>query len=63
MIASFRDGNKENYVDQINVDELEKKSVERSRQASFDLVKSAKRRANLNNLKNQAAGKQQLLRP
>lgn len=54
MIASFRDGNKENFVDQINVDELEKKSVERNRQASFDLVKSAKRRANLNNMKNQA---------
>lgn len=54
VIASFRDGNKENFVDQINVDELEKKSVERNRQASFDLVKSAKRRANMNNLKNQA---------
>ena len=54
MIASFRDGNKENFVDQINVDELEKKTAERNRQASFDLVKSAKRRANLNNMKNQA---------
>ncbi|KAI1303105.1 Protein BTG3 [Halotydeus destructor] len=45
IVANFRDGNKENYVDQINVDELEQKSVERAKQASFDLVNSRKRKA------------------
>jgi len=45
IVANFRDGNKENFVDQINVDELEQKSLERAKQASFDLVNSRKRKA------------------
>lgn len=35
IVAQFKDGNKENYVDQINVDELEQKSAERSKQVRF----------------------------
>lgn len=38
MVASFRDGNKENFVDQINVDELEQKSLERAKQVYWDLL-------------------------
>ena len=45
IVASFKDGNKENYVDQINIDELEKKSLEQNKQASFDLVNASKRKA------------------
>jgi len=44
VVAAFKDGNKENYVDQINVDELEKQSVEQARQASFDIVNAKKKR-------------------
>lgn len=35
MVASFKDGNKENYLDQINVDELEQKSMERAKQVTY----------------------------
>ena len=39
VVAQFKDGNKENYVDQIDVDDLEQKSVERSKQVcSVDVV-------------------------
>lgn len=34
VVASFKDGNKENFVDQINVDELEQKSMERAKQVN-----------------------------
>ena len=34
VVASFKDGNKENFVDQINVDELEQKSMERAKNVS-----------------------------
>lgn len=46
VVASFRDGNKENYIDSINIDELEQKSLERAKQASFDLINSRKKRQN-----------------
>ncbi|RWS29603.1 maternal B9.10 protein-like protein [Leptotrombidium deliense] len=32
VVASFRDGNKENYIDTINIDEMEQKSLERAKQ-------------------------------
>lgn len=32
VVAKLRDGRQENYVDQINIDELEKRSLERSKQ-------------------------------
>jgi len=54
VIASFKDGNKENYVDQIDVEELEQKSLEQSRNASFDHLKQQlkkRRAAAMNNFK------------
>ena len=40
VVAQFKDGNKENYVDQINVDELEQRSLERSKQVCLSLYSS-----------------------
>lgn len=34
MVAKLRDGRQENYVDQINIEELEQRSMERSKQVS-----------------------------
>ena len=47
VVAQFKDGNKENYVDQIDIEELEKKSLEQAKQASFDLVNASKRKARI----------------
>jgi protein Tob/BTG len=47
IVAQFKDGNKENYVDQIDIDELEKKSLEQAKQASFDLVNASRRKAKI----------------
>jgi len=47
-VLNLRDGNKENFVDQINVDELEQKALESAKQASFDMVNSRKRKARCN---------------
>jgi len=32
MIATFKDGNKENYIDKINVDAIEKEYLEKAKQ-------------------------------
>jgi hypothetical protein len=52
IVAKFRDGRQENYIDQINIDELEQKSIERAKQASFELLNSRKKRQQMNNRKN-----------
>ncbi|CAG2115304.1 unnamed protein product, partial [Medioppia subpectinata] len=44
IVAKLRDGRKENYIDSINCEELEQKTIERNRQASFDLLNSRKKR-------------------
>lgn len=44
LLAKFKDGNKENFVNQININELEQKSMERQRQASIDLMNSRKKK-------------------
>jgi len=49
VIAKFRDGSQENFIDQINVDELEQRSLERAKQASFDLINSRKRKQQMMN--------------
>lgn len=43
ILASFKGGKKENYVDQINIDDLEQRSMERSNQASMDMMSGRKR--------------------
>jgi len=53
VVAAFREGNKENYVHQINVDELELRSQERARQASFDMVNNRKRKLRQSSYLNQ----------
>jgi hypothetical protein len=53
IVAKVKDGRQENYIDQINIDELEQKSVERAKQATYDLLNSSrKRRQQHNNRKN-----------
>lgn len=53
IVAKVKDGRQENYSDQINIDELEQKSVERAKQATFDLLNSSrKRRQQQNSRKN-----------
>jgi len=49
IVAKFRDGRQESYIDQINIDELEQKSIERAKQASFDMLKSRNKRQQLQN--------------
>ncbi|XP_054168775.1 ankyrin repeat and ELMO domain-containing protein D-like [Oppia nitens] len=46
IVAKLRDGRKENYIDSINYEELEQKTIERNRQASFDLLNSSRKRRN-----------------
>lgn len=43
VLASFKGGKRENYVDQINIDDLEQRSMERSKQASIDMMSGRKR--------------------
>ncbi|RWS09955.1 maternal B9.10 protein-like protein [Dinothrombium tinctorium] len=38
VVASFRDGNKENFIDSINIDELEQKSLERAKQVNIECL-------------------------
>jgi len=44
LLAKFKGGNKENFVNQININELEQKSMERQRQASFELMNARKKK-------------------
>lgn len=44
LLAKFKGGNKENFVNQININELEQKSMERQRQASYELMNSRKKK-------------------
>lgn len=37
MIATFKDGNKENYIDKINVDAIEKEYLEKAKQVGLDV--------------------------
>lgn len=46
IVAKFRDGRPESYIDSINFDELEQKSIERAKMASFDILNSRKKRQN-----------------
>lgn len=45
-MAKFKGGNKENFLSQINVTELEQKSMERSHQASLDIMLNRKKKYN-----------------
>lgn len=44
LLAKFKGGNKENFIHQININELEQKSMERQRQASLELMNSKKKK-------------------
>lgn len=44
LLAKFKGGNKENFVHQININELEQKSIDRQRQASYELMNSRKKK-------------------
>jgi protein Tob/BTG len=46
IVAKHRDGRQEDYIDSINIEELEKKTIERNHNASFDLMNSRKKRTN-----------------
>lgn len=46
ILAKFKGGNKENFVNQINITELEQKSLERARQATLELMLSRKKKFN-----------------
>jgi hypothetical protein len=48
ILAKFKGGNKENYVNQININELEQKSMERARQAILELMLTRKKKFNKN---------------
>ncbi|XP_064471232.1 maternal B9.10 protein-like [Ornithodoros turicata] len=43
ILASFKNGNSENYVEQFNLEELEQQSGKRSKQTSLDLINSKRR--------------------
>ena len=55
LLAKFKGGNKENFVNQINLSELEQKSMERQRQASYDLMNSRKKKFVKNGFNKNAA--------
>jgi len=44
LLAKFKGNNKENFVNQININELEQTSMERQRQASYELMNSRKKK-------------------
>jgi len=51
MLAKFKGSNKENYVNQVDINDLEQKAIERQKQASYDLMNSKKKKYIKNNFK------------